>query len=602
MESGEGLIEALDSFAQDPDMVSTRDEGEPRLAMVFAGQGTQWAGCARSLYDTHPVVRRAIDAIETHWSDYSDISIRQACFEASQEKLNECELAQPVVFMIQCALVELFKTWGVYPDCVVGHSAGEVAAAYACGALSLADATRVIYHRATLQQRTAGSGRMLAVGLDRPGVEDLLGSLNVPLQPNGTQASAVQIACENSPASTVVCAGKDALRPIMEELDRQNLFNRLIPGNIAFHSQAMDPIRDELLDALSFLDQAEFDPNVPMVSSVTGMEVDRLDAAYWWSNVRRPVRFATAMETVGQVVRPGVVLEIAPHSALQTTIMQCFEDAATPPHTIPTLMRDADARISFHETLGRLFCAGVELDFAAQYPRPKNIAHVLPGHPWDEREVMEPFIDDSFFVRLGPSSHGPLVGRALPGARYCFESLLSAHNFPWLLDHRVNQVPIMPATGYMELIMEAVGGGPIHFSEIDFVRPCPIPAGRSVRLQTALHPVSNAEDQYTFTISTQPLDFSSESTLHCQGAVRRAGPEYEVEAPLQIADIDRTRFEPTGYVELGDFYDRVHTVVGGQFAVWASVSDRAPDRHRSRSETTAGRSIHGRHVLDDRTR
>ena len=564
VESREELIEALDSFAQDPDIVSKRDEGEPNLAMVFAGQGTQWAGCARTLYETHPVFRRAIDAIETHWRDHSDVSIRRACFEASQEDLNQCKLAQPVIFMIQCALVELFKTWGVYPDCVVGHSAGEVAAAYACGALSLADATRVIYHRATLQQRTAGSGRMLAVGLDRPGVGDLLGSLNVALQPDGTLA-AVQIACENSPASTVLCAGENELRPIMEELDRRNLYNRLIPGNIAFHSMAMNPIRDDLLDALSFLDDAASDAYVPMISSVTGVEAGRLDGEYWWSNVRRPVRFAAAMETIRKVFRPSLVLEIAPHSALQTTIKQCFEDAAEPPHTIPTLMRDVDAGISFHQALGRLFCAGVRLDFAAQYPRPKNIAHMLPGHPKDQRRVIEPLMDDAFFVRHGPFSRGPLVGRVLPGVRYCFESFLSAQNFPWLLDHRVNQVPIMPATGYMELIMEAVGESPIHFSEIEFVRPCPIPTDRSVRLQTALLPVSNAEGQYTFAISSQPLDLSAESTLHCQGAVRRVGPEFEVDSPARMADIDRTRFVPTRYVELGDFYDRVHAVVGDSF-------------------------------------
>ena len=107
--------------------------------------------------------------------------------------------------MLQCALVELFKTWGVYPDCVVGHSSGEVAAAYACGALSLAEATRLVFHRATLQQRRAGSGRMLAIGLDRPGVEDLLETLGVPAGSDGEGATRVEIACENAPASTVVC-------------------------------------------------------------------------------------------------------------------------------------------------------------------------------------------------------------------------------------------------------------------------------------------------------------------------------------------------------------------------------------------------------------
>ena len=153
------------------------DEGERRVALVFAGQGTQWAGCGRELYGADPVFRRTVDAIEEHWREHSDISLREACFSAPQEELNEVQLAQPVIFMIQCALVELLKTWGVYADCVVGHSSGEVAAAYASGALSLAEATRLVFHRATLQQRTAGSGRMLPIGLDRAGVEELLESL-----------------------------------------------------------------------------------------------------------------------------------------------------------------------------------------------------------------------------------------------------------------------------------------------------------------------------------------------------------------------------------------------------------------------------------------
>ena len=149
--SRQELIEALDAFAEEPPPVAMVEEKERRLAMVFSGQGTQWAGCGRSLYDAHPVFRRVIDAIEEHWREHSEISLRQACFSADQSALNEVELAQPVIFMLQCALVDLFKTWGVYPDCVVGHSSGEVAAAYACGALSLADATRLVFHRATLQ-------------------------------------------------------------------------------------------------------------------------------------------------------------------------------------------------------------------------------------------------------------------------------------------------------------------------------------------------------------------------------------------------------------------------------------------------------------------
>ena len=307
------LADALDAFAQDGAPIATVDEGERRLVMVFAGQGTQWAGCGRDLYEAHPVFRRAVDAIERHWREHADTSLRDACFEAPQEKLDEVQLAQPAIFMIQCALVELFKTWGVHPDCVVGHSSGEVAAAYASGALSLADATRLVFHRATLQQRVAGSGRMLAIGLDRPGVEELLDTLDVPFRIDGGRPVQVEIACENAPANTVVCGREDDLRPVVEELDRRNLQHRLIPGNIAFHSRAMDALEEDAAEAFAFLDDASFDADVPFVSSVTGTETGRLDSAYWWSNMRQRVRFAEAMETVKRDHRPDVVLELAPH-------------------------------------------------------------------------------------------------------------------------------------------------------------------------------------------------------------------------------------------------------------------------------------------------
>ena len=216
--------------------------------------------------------------------------------------------------MLQCALVELLKTWGVYPDCVIGHSSGEVAAAYACGALSLGDATRLVYHRATLQQRRAGSGRMLAIGLDRAGVELILEFLDIPFRPGEARAPRVENACENAPANTVVCGPSDDLRPIISEAERRSLQHRLIPGNIAFHSRAMDPLEDDARAALAFLDRRSFDVEVPFVSSVTGTHVERLDSAYWWSNIRRPVRFAAAMETIKREHRPHLP-DLAPGAA-----------------------------------------------------------------------------------------------------------------------------------------------------------------------------------------------------------------------------------------------------------------------------------------------
>ena len=371
------LEEGLDAVAEERAPVATAEEGERRLAMVFSGQGTQWAGCGGALYDAEPVFRRAVDAIEAHWREHSDTSLREACFSAPQEELNEVQLAQPVIFMVQCALIELFKTWGVYPDCVVGHSSGEVAAAYACGALTLADATRLVFHRATLQQRVAGSGRMLAIGLDRPGVEQLLDALDVPFRLDADRSVEVEIACENAPANTVVCGPEAALQPVIEEADRRQLQHVLIPGNIAFHSRAMDALEHDAKAALSFLDERAFDLDVPFVSSVTGACHERLDSAYWWSNIRQPVRFAAAMETVRREHLPDVVLELAPHGALQPLIAQCLHDGVSPPASIATLMRERDTRRAFLESLGALFRAGVPLDFASRYPLPR----ALPASP-----------------------------------------------------------------------------------------------------------------------------------------------------------------------------------------------------------------------------
>ena len=557
------LADALDAFAEDPSPVSTVEEGERGVAMVFSGQGTQWAGCGRALYDANPVFRRVVDAVEQEWGRHSNVSLRTACFAATQKELNEVQLAQPAIFMIQCALWELLATWGVHPDCVMGHSSGEVAAAYASGALSLAEATRLVYHRATLQQRVAGSGRMLAIGLDRPGVERMLRELSVQFRAGNGRTPQVEIACENAPANTVVCGREPALEPILAELGRRSLQHRLIPGNIAFHSTAMDPLRDDAMEALSFLDDCRFNGDVPMVSSVTGEVVGGLDSAYWWSNIRQPVRFAAAMDTVMRDHRPDVVLEIAPHSALQPLIRQCLEGRVRIPACIPTLMKDQDVRLGFQETLGALFRVGISLDFRSQYPRPEPIAHLLPGYPKEEATTRDDMVDDEMFVHRGEYSHGPMVGHRVACEQILYEARLSERDFPWLADHRVHRAAIIPAAGFIELLLQAFSGDPVHIEELEFLQHCPVPRA-PVRLQTALYPVPNAPGQFTFTISSRPFEDDDDGTLHCKGRVRRVGADFETGA-LPTLDAVHAAFDAVPLMSGEEFYDQVEAVVGDAF-------------------------------------
>lgn len=560
------LLTSLDHFIEDASggtNVNVR-EGERRIAMMFAGQGTQWAGCGQRLYDADPVFRRVIDAVENHWKEFSDISLRDVCFNAPQEELDEVQLAQPAIFMIQCALFELFKTWGVHPECVIGHSSGEVAAAYASGMLSLAESTHLVYHRANLQQCVAGSGRMLAIGLDISGVEELLNSLGITFRLDENRPTQqVEIACENAPASVVICGKESELEPIMAELNRRNLQNQLLAGNIAFHSSAMDPIRDDVQQALSFLDKNTFEGRIPFISSVTGKQTERLDGAYWWTNIRKPVQFAKGISTIIRDFKPDIFLEISPHGALQSVASQCLAQTSPLPVCIPSLLRNSDDRLGFQHALASLFKSGATLDFAAQYPRPKPISHLLPKHPRDERTAINILSDDEFFVQQGQYSHGPLIGRKVPSDHLFFESRLSKKDFPWMADHRVHHAAIMPAAGYIELILQAFNGTPVHFEMLEFLQPCPIPE-TPVRLQTALYPISNAPNEFAFTISSRSYNVNAASEVHCRGRVKPVDAEYPIHAPAHLADIDRSACEIV-FANKSDFYERIEAVLSETF-------------------------------------
>ena len=177
---------------------------------------------------------------------------------------------------------------------------------------------------------------------------------------------------------------------------------------------------------------------------------------------------------------------------------------------------------------------------------------------------MDIMCDNEMFVRQGEYSHGPLIGHKVPCAHMLFEARLSDRDFPWMADHRVHHAAIMPAAGYIELILEAFGGEPVHVEVLEFLQPCPIPKV-PVRLQTALHPVPSAPDTFTFTISSRPYDVDAQSELHCWGKVRRTGAGPTLEVPMRLADLDRSRFAPSIIADDSDFYERLDAVLSETF-------------------------------------
>ena len=491
-------------------------------------------------------------------------SLRDQSFEAPQNKLNQVELAQPAIFMLQLGLFELFKTWGVYPDCVMGQSSGEVAAAYACGALDLESVTRLAYHRSFLQKRVAGSGRMLAVGLDRDTLEEILNQAGIDVDFEGTRTSPVEFACENSPVSSVICGKEKSLQPIIEAFENREIQHHLLAGNIAFHSSAMDSIEGDVKTELAFLDDLPTSINCAFISSVTGQLNENFGSDYWWSNIRQPVRFAAAMETILCQDRLSVILELAPHSALQPVIAQNqYGEGAVPPNPIPTLMRGADTQTAFLKSLGALYCSGVDLDFSNKFPRPKPMSEQLPGHPRDEDIRVDELADDFTFNEAGAYAAGPLVDHQVDFHHPVFESRFSRSAFPWAAEHVVQNVAIMPAAGYIELILQAMKGAPVHIEFIEFLLPCNL-TDNPVRLQTELKPIINAPDSYEFTISSRRYEKDSTSDLHSRGRVRLMTPE-EACPDRCLGDVDWTGFSLFRDEEEYNYYEYFEAVLGDAF-------------------------------------
>ncbi len=280
------------------------------VVFVFTGQGAQWWKMGQDLLQREPIVRSTLERIDDILRSFGDFTLLEE-MNRSEEKsrINDTNIAQPAIFGLQVALAELWKSWGVQPSKVVGHSVGEVAAAYVAGIYSLEDAVKVIYHRSRLQNTTQGQGKMIAVGMSSREARELIGN----------HAAAVQIAAVNS-SNLVTIAGETA--PLMEieaKLKADGTFHRVLPVDYPFHTHIMDPIRDELLEVLA--DIKPRPAQIPFISTVTGgvYQAESMDASYWWANVRNPVLFAPAMKNI---VRGGdaLFLELGPHPALRNPL------------------------------------------------------------------------------------------------------------------------------------------------------------------------------------------------------------------------------------------------------------------------------------------
>ncbi|KYG11229.1 hypothetical protein BE21_58010 [Sorangium cellulosum] len=351
--SREALCAALDAAAQGqapPGAVRGHAStgSAPKVVFVFPGQGSQWLGMGRKLLSEEPVFRAALSACdgaiqaEAGWSLLAELAADEAT-----SQLGRIDVVQPALFAIEVALSALWRSWGIEPDAVVGHSMGEVAAAHVAGALSLEDAVAIICRRSQLLRRISGRGEMAVVELSLAEAEAaLLG-----------YEGRLSVAVSNSPRSTVLAGEPAALAEVLEILSAKGVFCRRVKVDVASHSPQIDPLRDELVAALGEIEPRR--ATVSMHSTVTGTTVGgpELGASYWADNVRQPVRFAEAVQALMEGGH-GLFVEMSPHPLLSTSVEEIRLATKREGVAVGSLRRGQDERLSMLEALGALWVHG----------------------------------------------------------------------------------------------------------------------------------------------------------------------------------------------------------------------------------------------------
>ncbi|WP_145043472.1 type I polyketide synthase [Mycobacteroides abscessus] len=444
------LLAQLNTYAASDEAAPPRAlvEGISDPVFVFSGMGPQWWGMARALLERPGIFRDAAAEIDEVFQEISGWSvIAELLRPQADSRVSRTEIAQPANFLVQSALAKHLQQFGIRPTAVVGHSVGEVAAAYVSGALSLRDAATVSFHRSRLQAKTAGSGGMLAVGLDAEEAQRRAARFG----------SAVCVAAINSTAATTLSGDSAALQTLHDELAGDGIFARMLHVEVPYHSQLMDPILGELATALAGLTPRK--AAVPVYSTVTGEKMHSAAFAepdYWCKNVRDSVLFAKVVDTL-IVDRYRVFLELGPHPVLLGNIRESFVRHSVSGAAIQTLHRDQDDEQSVLQAIADLYAVGaIDAPGQADIYESGVVPHMdLPKYPWSQEEVWE---EDPLTLRAryGDADRFALLGDRVDALTPQWEVTLAPANLPWLPDHTVLGSVVLPGTAYLDAALSAV--------------------------------------------------------------------------------------------------------------------------------------------------
>ncbi|WP_309112042.1 SDR family NAD(P)-dependent oxidoreductase [Saccharothrix sp.] len=486
-----------------------------KTLLMFTGQGAQRVGMGMALHAEFPVFAEAFDEIAAHLDPHLDRPLREVV-ESGQD-LDQTRYTQPALFAVEVALHRLAAHHGVTPDLVAGHSIGELAAAHVAGVLSAEDAATLVAARGRLMQAARSDGAMVAIEAEPDAVAASIAE----------HAGLVDIAAVNGPRAVVIAGDAEVAHRVAQQWKDKGHRVRALRVSHAFHSPHMDDILDEFRAVAAGL--TFHAPVIPVVSTVTGAVVapERITTAdYWVDQIRSAVRFHDAVVTATGL-GATVLVEIGPDAVLTAQARGTVEAAGATATAVPLARADRPEVDTFVAGLAAAHAAGAEVDLRPFFP--DAVPADLPTYAFQREHfwLTASSRPDARGLGVEPAGH-PLLGGVVDVAddgSAVLTGVLSTRTHPWLADHVIEGVALLPATAFLELAFAAgEHTGAERVAELTLQAPLPLPAGESVRVQVR---VAAADDSGArrFTVHSRPAadDPAAAWTEHAAGLLGPAG-------------------------------------------------------------------------------
>ncbi|MFF9587601.1 SDR family NAD(P)-dependent oxidoreductase, partial [Streptomyces achromogenes] len=502
----------------------TAGPSESRVVFVFPGQGSQWEGMALELLETSPVFAERMAECAAALAEFTDWSLLDVLRGGpGAPGLDRVDVVQPALWAVMVSLAGLWRSLGVEPDAVLGHSQGEIAAACVAGALSLRDAAQVVALRSQALGTLAGTGGMVSVALSADELRTRL----------ARWGDRIAVAAVNGPRSVVVSGDPGALEELIASCEADGVRARRVPVDYASHSPHVEAIRDRLLRDLAGITPTAPDTAFRSTVADAPAEPAALDAGYWYRNLRHTVDFDTATRDLLRQGH-GIFIEVSAHPVLTMAIQETCEEEHTDAVAVPTLRRGEGGLTRLLLSAAEGYVRGLDVHWPAVLEGRGARAVTLPGYAFQHRRYwLEPATGGTDVSAAGLVAAGhPLLGAAVDmagGDQLVLTGRLALDTHPWLADHAVRDTVLLPGTAFVELAVEAgnhVGCAVVE--DLTLQTPLILPERGAVRVQVVVEAPGDGDGRPVGVYSRPDHDDDRPWTRHAVGLLRPApahGPE-----------------------------------------------------------------------------